>query len=213
MGKSTGLSKEQRRTLDRLKTIPGIERFYLAGGSAVAIYLNHRRSLDLDLFSLSGDVELSALADAAQTTLPNVEMLAITDAALRMRVDGVPVDIVRYRYRPLDKPNPGPEAFPIAGIRDLAAMKLAAIARRGLRRDFWDLWALIQHGLSLRDATEAYRAKFGVLEAELYHVLRALTYFDDAEKDPVFPRGLNPTKWEQIKRFFLEEVPQLLIGD
>ena len=48
-------------------------------------------------------------------------------------------------------------------------------------------------------------------EADLYHVLRALTYFEDAEKDPVYPRGLTPAKWERIKAFFLAEAPKVLL--
>lgn len=212
MGKATGVAKEQSRALGRLKGVPGIERFYLAGGTAVAVHLHHRRSLDLDLFSVSGDVDLVALAEALRVAVPDLQVISMTDAALRVRVGEVPVDIVRYPYAPLDAPAPGPEEFPTAGVRDLAAMKLAAIARRGLRRDFWDLFALAEGGLSLRDAAAAYVAKFGVTEADLYHVLRSLTYFEDAEKDPVYPRGLTEANWERMKSFFLAEAPELLTG-
>ncbi|WP_437730650.1 nucleotidyl transferase AbiEii/AbiGii toxin family protein [Sorangium sp. So ce1335] len=213
MGKFTGLAKEQRRALDRLKSVSGIERFYLAGGTAVAVHLRHRRSLDLDLFSMSADIDLMMLAQAVRVVVPDLQVISMTDAALRIRVGDVPVDIVRYPHRLLEAPEPGPEAFPVAGVRDLAAMKLAAIARRGLRRDFWDLYALAEERLPLRDAAAAYVAKFGVSEADMYHVLRSLTYFEDAEKDPVYPRGLTSTRWERMKRFFLEEAPELLMDE
>src|SRR5262249_45271504 len=104
------------------------------------------------------------------------------------------------------------EAFPVASLRDLAAMKLAAIARRGIRRDFWDLYAIAEAGLSLRDAAAAYVRKFQVAESDLYYVIRALTYFADAEKDPVVPPGLSRRRWEQIKRFFEAQAPDLLTG-
>ncbi|MEO5728116.1 MAG: nucleotidyl transferase AbiEii/AbiGii toxin family protein, partial [Byssovorax sp.] len=123
------------------------------------------------------------------------------------------VDIVRYPYAPLEAPTPGPEAFPMASLRDLATMKLAAISRRGLRRDFWDLHAIAEAGLSLRETSVAYIEKYGVSHSDLYHVLRALTYFEDAEKDPVYPRGLTPAKWERIKTFFLTEAPKVLLGE
>lgn len=210
MGKPTGMAEEQRRALDRLKSIPGIERFYLAGGTAVAAFLGHRQSLDLDLFSLGAEVDLGALAHAARGEVPELEVVGMTDATLRVRVGAVPVDIVRYPYRLIDPLTPGPQSFPVAGIRDLAAMKLAAIARRGLRRDFWDLWAILEDGLSLSDAMGAYTEKFGVGESDIYHVLRALTYFDDADKDPVFPRGLTKTKWARIQSFFRSQAPALL---
>jgi hypothetical protein len=98
----------------------------------------------------------------------------------------------------------------LAGLRDLAAMKLAAISRRGLRRDFWDLREVVRSGLTLRECGDAYLQRFGVREADLYHVLRALTYFADAEKDPVFPAGLDASGWDAIKAFFLTEAPKLV---
>lgn len=210
MGKPTGLAKEQRRTLGRLKALLGVDRFYLAGGSAVAVHLDHRRSFDLDLFSSSGDVDLAAISRRAPTVLPDVKILGVTDASIRMVTGGVPVDVVRYPYPPLERPAPGPEGFPVAQLLDLAVMKLAAVARRGLRRDFWDLYAIIESGITLREVTEAYLKRFGLAEPDLYHVLRALTYFDDAERDPVFPKGLGPRRWERIKAFFEAEAPRLL---
>ncbi|MFS8067494.1 MAG: nucleotidyl transferase AbiEii/AbiGii toxin family protein [Byssovorax sp.] len=213
MGKTTGVAKEQRRALDRLKSVQGIERFYLAGGTAIAVHLRHRTSIDLDLFSTSADVDLSVVAEAIRIVVADLQVLSVTEAALRIRVAGVPVDVVRYPYAPLETPMPGPESFPMASLRDLATMKLAAIARRGLRRDFWDLHAIAEAGLSLQETSVAYIEKYGVSDADLYHVLRALTYFEDAEKDPVYPRGLTPAKWERIKTFFLTEAPKVLLGE
>jgi len=118
-----------------------------------------------------------------------VEVRAETDAALRLLCDGLPIDFVRYPY-PLLEPPTAAFGVQLAGLRDLAVMKLSAIARRGLRRDFGDLFEVLRAGLSFRECGEAYVARFGLGEADLYHVLRALTYFEDAEKDPVFPIGL-----------------------
>jgi hypothetical protein len=212
MGNSTGLAKEQRRALDRLKTVPGLGCFYLAGGSAIATHLGHRRSLDLDLFSTPGEVDLDVLGRALTAALPEARILAASEVSIHLRVGDVPVDLVRYPYAPLDPPRVGRDAVPVAGLRDLSAMKLAAIARRGLRRDFWDLYAIAQAGLSLRETASAYLAKFGVREADLYHALKSLTYFEDAEKDPELPRGLSARRWAAIKVFFQGEAPRLLKG-
>lgn len=65
--------------------------------------------------------------------------------------------------------------------------------------------------LTLRACGEAYVARFGVREADLYHVLRGLTYFDDAEKDPAFPPGLDAKKWSAIQEFFRSEAPKLVV--
>ena len=59
-------------------------------------------------------------------------------------------------YPPLEAPVAGPEGFPVAGMRDLAVMKLVALSQRGLRRDFWDLYAILQSGMSLPEIARDY---------------------------------------------------------
>jgi hypothetical protein len=106
MGNATGLATEQSRALGRLMSVPGIERFYLAGGTAIVVHLQHRRSLDLDLFSVQGDVDLGSLSDALRLVVPELEVIGLTDATLRVRVAEVPVDIVRYSYPLLEVLTP-----------------------------------------------------------------------------------------------------------
>ena len=69
---------------------------------------------------------------------------------------------------------------------------------------------MAQAGLSLADAIGAYRARFNTAASEVYHVLRALTYFADAERDDVFPTGMDEALWKVIKAFFVGAVPALL---
>jgi hypothetical protein len=209
MGDAPGLSDPQQRALDRLSALPAMAGFYLAGESAVAILLGHRRSLDLDFFSTTPDVDLEALKSAASGCFSQVQVVAQTDTALRLLCDQVPIDFVRYPYPPIE-PLTQARGVGLASLRDLAAMKLSAISRRGLRRDFWDLYEVLRTGLTLRDCGAAYVQRFGVREADLYHVLRALTYFDDAEKDPVYPPGLDSARWVDIKALFLAEAPKLV---
>ncbi|MBI5161245.1 MAG: nucleotidyl transferase AbiEii/AbiGii toxin family protein [Micrococcales bacterium] len=190
--------------------MPGLEHFYLAGGSALTAHLGHRQSDDLDLFSVSADVDLEVVQRAITTRDRDAVVVDVSDVSLRLRIAGIPVDIVRYPYAPLDRPRPTAGGFPVASLRDVAVMKLAAIARRGLKRDFWDLHEILSAGLTLRAATNAYRRRFRRTHSDLYAVLRALTFFDDAEADPAFPRGLTRKHWEAIKRYFRAEAPKIL---
>ena len=209
MGDASGLSDEQRSALGRLSEIPMMAGFYLAGGTALGIHLGHRRSIDLDFFSRTPSADLDAAKASIAHSFDRVEVIAQTDGSLHLLCDGLPIDFVRYPYPPLDPPD---EALGVglAQLRDLAVMKLAAISRRGLRRDFWDLREIVETGLTLRECGAAYRQRYGVQEADLYHVLRALTYFDDAEKDPTYPRGLDAVAWGSIKTFFRREAPKLI---
>lgn len=157
MAKTSRLAQKQLRALDRIRALPGIEAFHLAGATAIAWHLGHRRSADLDLFSESADVDLDRIRLAASRRA-SFEVVASGDAVLELEVSDVPVDLVVYPYELLEPPVAGPSGMPTAGLRDLAAMKLSAISRRGIRRDFWDLFAIVSSGLSLAEVGDAYRA-------------------------------------------------------
>lgn len=211
MGRPKGISPAQRRTLARLSALAPLRGFYLAGGTAIAAHLGHRRSLDLDIFSQSAKASLDRAREAIVEAEGKAVVVSTTSATVRLRVDGAPVDLVCYPYAPLVKPKLGPGDFPLASLLDLATMKLSAIARRGLRRDFWDLHAITTDGgISLPAAARGYVKRFGVKESDLYAVLRALTYFVDADADVLWPAGLSRQRWAKIRRYFEENAPRLL---
>lgn len=201
MGKPTGLAKEQQRALGRLTQLAAVKGFYLAGGSAIGWHLHHRRSNDLDLFSDS-EADLGRVERAVKR-LPGATVISVSDTTLKIELGGTLVDIVSYPYPPLEPPTKGPAGCRVAGLLDLAVMKLSAVARRGIRRDFWDLKVLVQSGISIEEIARAYVRRFRVSEGDLYPVLRSLTYFEDAEKDPSFPEGMTRRSWEATKRFFV----------
>ena len=96
----------------------------------------------------------------------------------------------------------------LASVRDLAVMKLSAIATRGIRRDFWDLAVILQSKrVTLSSALDDYTRKFSVGEADRYHVVRALTWFADAERDRILPRGMTRPQWSALKEYFIRVVP------
>lgn len=210
MARAPGISPEQHRALGRLKTVRAgvLDRFYLAGGAAIAFHLRHRRSRALDLFG-PARAAFRPFQDLARTARRSVEVVSVGDATLRLRVGQVPVDIVRYPYPLLERTVSGPQGIRVPTLLDLATMKLAAMAGRGLARDFWDLHAINQSGLSLEDIAQAYVKRFSVAESDLYHVWRALTWFDDAESEPM-PEGMTRGLWRKIRAHFEAEVPRLL---
>lgn len=92
-------------------------------------------------------------------------------------------------------------------------MKLAAIARRGLRRDFWDLHVILTRGkIALAEALDAYGKRSKRSASDIYHVVRALTFFDDAERDDPRVVGLTDRQWQTIKRWFQEQAAKLVRG-
>lgn len=210
MAKADGLEAGQQRALDRLKPIGERVGLYLAGGTAIAFHLEHRISRDLDLFSREASLDLADVQEAV-VGLPGVDVISLTDAMFRFRVAAVPVDVVRYRYPLLNSTVAGPRGFATASLEDLATMKLAAVARRGIRRDFWDLDEMFRQGsFTLEQALDSYVRRFGLKESDLYHVLRALTFFDDAERETTYPLGLGPERWQAIKVTLTEHAQRAL---
>jgi hypothetical protein len=190
------LSDRQRRVLHRLGPAASAAGFYLAGGTAVAIRLGHRRSVDFDWFTASPIADPLALAARFASEVPPFAVGGTAPDTLHGEVDSVRCSFLTYRYPAIVPHVRWPDyGCDLASIEDLACMKLAAIAQRGARRDFVDIDALLEAGLDLVALLEAYRVKYAVRDTG--HVLAALAYFDDAEKEPM-PDSIVPVRWDEL---------------
>jgi predicted nucleotidyltransferase component of viral defense system len=184
--------------------------FYLAGGTALALLEGHRVSMDLDLFSPSFD-DPEAMHVILDEALPETVMTSISPRTLYLQVQGTTVSFFGYSY-PLVASllRLDDSLLPLASREDIAAMKLAAIASRGSRKDFIDLWLLATRYWPISDCLELYRKKFAA--RDIGHVVRSLTYFDDADDEPPL-RLLIDVDWEGIKRDLVDGVRGLLNPD
>ena len=98
--------------------------------------------------------------------------------------------------------------MPIADPDDIAAMKLAAVAGRGSRKGFVDLYVYAHEIAPLEHGLATFRDKYRGVNVDSYHVLRSLTFFDDAEAEAM-PDLLIPVTWDEIKTFFAAEATRL----
>jgi hypothetical protein len=183
-----------------------LKEAYLAGGTAAALQLGHRISRDLDFFTEQSFDE-KQLAPALATL--GVQKLAFDVQTIYGIFCDVPFSYFYYKYPLLAKPHTF-EGISIADLDDIAAMKIDAIATRGIKRDFIDLYCIIQsRGISLNTIISFYEQKYGMERDMVIHALRSLTYFEDAEKNNLQDRPLELLQkldWEEVKRFFREEV-------
>lgn len=196
-------------TLARLDALvrDGVVRgFYLGGGTAVALHLGHRVSEDLDFFTPEADRIEGA---HAFLTGRGALILKKTAGSATGAWEGVRVSFLTYPYPLLEEVRLF-RGCPVAGLRDLALMKITAIADRGKRRDFLDLYAICARGYSLRQLLlEDMGRKFAGVSFSLAHYVKSLVYFADADRDEEPLRLLHPVDWEAVKAFFRAEVRAL----
>ena len=200
------LTEAQQTVLELLSRISEVRTFYLAGGTGLALHLGHRRSEDFDFFRSQALVPQDLL-----TVLREVgELVVLQEAAgtLTIRLHGVTTSFFRYDYPLLRPLRESPWGFPVADPDDIAAMKLAAITGRGSRKDFVDLYVYAREVTSLRQALAWFRDKYLGVTVDPYHVLRSLTFFDDAEAEAM-PHLLIAVTWDEIKAFFRAEAARL----
>ncbi|MCB0588923.1 MAG: nucleotidyl transferase AbiEii/AbiGii toxin family protein [Phaeodactylibacter sp.] len=190
-------------TLELLKTIlkkPALSGFCLAGGTSLALQIGHRVSVDLDLFG-HRPFETQEILDELHPLSP-LSIMSQSKNILVLNVQGVKVDFVNYRY-PLISDPLKTEGLRLLAIPDIAAMKLAAIAGRGRKRDFYDLFFILRL-YSLDDLISFYLRKFD--DGSELMVARSLVYFEDADEDEEVILLEEKIRWESVKRLIREEV-------
>jgi predicted nucleotidyltransferase component of viral defense system len=178
-----------------------IKRFFLAGGTGLALHLGHRFSVDLDFFSEDGD-SVGPEERSALRSLLNDPTLNITydkDSTFVVTWRGVGISFFRLNLYPLVKPTLLVENIPIASIEEIGAMKLAAIIDRGTRKDMVDLYFILQQ-VPLDSLFQVAAIKYSKVRSFAVSATRALSYFQDAEALPM-PQMIDKTPWSKMKKF------------
>jgi hypothetical protein len=191
--------------LEALKSVSIGPSFYLAGGTGLALQLGHRRSIDLDFFCTDSIDEEALLRDIH--ALPRLSVIAKEKQTLELHLCDTKVSFMSYPY-PLLFPLQSFMDVDVADPRDIACMKMSAIASRGSKRDFVDLYA-ISRKYQLSDLMDFFNQKFRQVQYNTVHILKSLTFFEDADKDP-HPDMLVEISWDEVKSFLSKEVPKLL---
>jgi hypothetical protein len=171
--------------------------FYLAGGTALAIQVGHRRSVDLDWFTPNRIMDPLRLASDLRYPIPGFEVTGTEAGTLHGVADGVKFSFLEYPYPAVAESVAWQEySCRLASLEDIACMKLSAIGGRGAKKDFIDIYALGRTRFSLADMLSLYQRKFSI--ADVGHVVMSLAYFDDAEAEET-PEMLWEVGWSEIR--------------
>lgn len=189
-------------TLELLKKLMKLENlsdFFLVGGTALALQLGHRISVDLDLFTqkdfdtkkifnkLNNLFEIRDLTEETNTLNFNV---VFPDKSENI----VKIDLIKYPY-PLIKPIIEVDAIRLLSVEDIIPMKLSAVAGRGSKKDFYDIHYLL-NDYNFEQMFDLFERKFP--NTNKFHILKCLTYFEDADLEPN-PQTIEKSNWSDIK--------------
>ena len=184
-----------------------ISRFYLAGGSAAALHLGHRISVDLDFFSRTEFFEPDALQRALISIGP-FKVQQQSSGTLVGSLKETQISFFSYPY-PLVETGSVVEGIQVASLIDIALMKIIAINQRGAYRDFVDLYFICKTEIKLDGLLALIPQKYSKIEYPSYQILRSLVYFSDAEKDAPL-HSIALWDWQEVKQFFEMEVKHLM---
>lgn len=179
---------------------------YLAGGTACALQIGHRISVDLDFFTPK-EFNAKKLIRSLEKT-GDFKLDRQSWGTILGEFEKVKFSIFVYKY-PVLFPFKSLSGIDILDLRDIAAMKIDAIGTRGIKRDFIDLYFICLKGMSLTEILSFYDRKFGTLASNIVHIKKSLVYFADAEATDM-PKMLKLCKWEEVKAYFENEIRKMV---
>lgn len=182
------------------KTI--LKPFYLAGGTGLALHFGHRISVDLDFFSKKSWNQkeiIKALSRKGNFTVENEEK-----GTLHGVFEGAKISFLHYPYKLLENPKKENE-ISIASIKDIGCMKIDAICSRGKKKDFVDFYFLLKKN-PIPVLFQMYVRKYNLKKINPMHILKSMTYFDDADGDPDIVFVGKKIAWSTVRRQIIMEV-------
>lgn len=180
-------------------------KWYLAGGTALALQLGHRQSEDLDFFLPETGFFQAPLIKKFPKAAFKPGFLA--EGTVYATLFGGKISFIAYPFFVPKQPPRWYGAARVLAPRDIAIMKIIAISQRGRKRDFLDLYWYIKHFESLGELFNSLPVQYPVVSHNYHHIFKSLMFFDDAEKDNMPPLFID-VSWKEIKNYFNQETPK-----
>ena len=211
MSKSTNLFFAEVLDKQRLEILPYLApfkdlHFYLAGGTALALLLWHRKSVDFDFFT-PNQIDTQQLFQLCQKIFSDftVKKIFEEENTLYITVNGVKISFITYEYPHVEACIETPY-LSLASIEDIGTMKLSAIQNRSTNKDYVDLYVTIKK-IWLQRLLEVFFQKFGDVVSDSY-LLKALIYFDDIKEEPLLINDSTLT-FDTVKTWLEQAVKDL----
>ncbi|MBO9614820.1 MAG: nucleotidyl transferase AbiEii/AbiGii toxin family protein [Dyadobacter sp.] len=186
--------------MKQLLALPELASFSLVGGTNLALRLGHRISIDIDLFT-ANTFDMVEVKDAIARAFPEAIELSARNQTLLYQINGVKTDLIRHQYNDISVVD-NVDGMRLASLPDVVAMKLGAVAGRGAKKDFWDIYALSSK-FTIKEMMDYYVQKYPASDPG--QIVRSLVYFNDADQQPD-PVDLLAVSWAAVKTNLREHV-------
>ncbi|MDO8626308.1 MAG: nucleotidyl transferase AbiEii/AbiGii toxin family protein [Candidatus Magasanikbacteria bacterium] len=179
-------------------------KWYLAGGTALALQAGHRQSVDLDFFTEQKGFNEKKIEELLSSQGKWVTT-SLSDGTLYGEFFEAKMSFIAYPFFMPAMPTRKYGTVAIMTPLDIAVMKIIAISQRGHKRDFFDLYWICQNVQALSEIIPRVHEQYTIRQNPT-HILKSLVYFEDAESDPE-PKIYFYANWDIVKNFFIREIP------
>lgn len=197
------LAPNTNKVFHKLGSLEMIKSFYLSGGTALALQLGHRESEDLDLFS-NEEFDPQLLQQQLEISF-KLSAISQDQGTLNCYADEVKLQFLHYPYK-LISPTTLWNNIDLSSVEDIACTKLITISSRGSKKDFIDLYFILQI-YSLDDLFIMLNKKYSEANYNLLHILKSLVYFETAEEQPL-PKMHKDISWSEVKKTITSKVKE-----
>ncbi len=200
------LPKTKTLLLKMVEECSFLEKYVLVGGSALALYVCHRKSEDLDFFTYDDSFDKKEIFEYIQS-FKNKEILNQSDEQIDVLLDGVKVTFFNAKWKFL-KPQKI-KKFNLASLESISAMKVNVMFLRAKYRDYYDLYFLVKEGMSLKEIFEHSQNIIEGINFKLFAI--ALLYIDDIEDDNIeYLEPIERISKEKIRDFFQARLDRMV---
>jgi hypothetical protein len=197
-------SKQQQEILPYLKNFQ--RTFYLVGGTAIALHLGHRRSIDFDLFTSSSLIKYRIKSKLNQIPFKQVPIFEDIDQ-LHLQINNVKLTFFSFPYT-INHPVNVESFITMPGLLSLASMKAFALGRRSKWKDYVDLYYILKDHYSIKEISEEALINFpSQFSEKLFR--EQLAFHKDIDNSEQIEFLVQEVSEKQIKEFLIDKATDL----
>ena len=196
------IDENRYKLLENITNTISMKNYYMIGGTSLSLQLGLRESYDFNFCvpeEFNNELLLEELQKLGQTSVRQNQK-----GTLDVILNGVQVSFFYYPNSVI-KEFVNPKEMPklkLASILDIAVMKVVAIGGRGAKKDFFDLYNILnKSNITIDELAKGLLQKYGT-NINFANIIMGLSYFEDAEQE-ILPKTFVEYNWEEIKKFFI----------